>query len=96
MSHKNDNACTFLYNQGENHVDHRDIVLGVLGVSWHPQILEDQQPYLNQGDRICPPNYYRHPRIFRPSYGPEGTESTQCENVYLKVKSLKKKLAFVR
>ena len=30
------------------------------------------------------------PRIFRPSYGPEATESTQCENVYLKVKSLKK------
>ena len=49
MSHKNDNACTFFYNQGENHVDHRDVVLGVLGVSRHPQIMEDQQHYLNQG-----------------------------------------------
>ena len=28
-------------------------------------------PYLNQGVRLCPPHYYRHPRIFRPSNGPE-------------------------
>ena len=26
--------------------------------------------YLNQGDRLCPPNYYWHLRIFRPSDGP--------------------------
>ena len=24
-----------------------------------------------RGVRLCPPHYYRHPRIFRPSYGPD-------------------------
>ena len=37
-------------------------------------ILADQltlsQPGARRG-RLCPPQYYWHPRIFRPSYGPE-------------------------
>ena len=27
-------------------------------------------PISTRGDRLCPPNYYWHPRIFRPSDGP--------------------------
>ena len=29
------------------------------------------QTYLNQEDRLCPPNYYWHPLILRPSDGPD-------------------------
>ena len=28
-------------------------------------------PISTKGDRLCPPNYYWHTRIFRPSDGPE-------------------------
>ena len=35
---------------------------------WHPQILADQEG--GGGGRLCPSNYYWHPRIFRPSNGP--------------------------
>ena len=38
--------------------------LGVPGVPW----LADQ---LTRGDRLCPPHYYWHPHIFRPSDGPD-------------------------
>ena len=49
-----------------------------LVVPRHPQILADQLT-LSQpgGDRLCPPNYYWHPWIFRPSDGPAvGTRCT--------------------
>ena len=48
-----------------------------LGVPWHPQILADQLT-LSQPERgrLCPPNYYWHPRIFRPSDGPVERWST--------------------
>ena len=41
-----------------------------------PLILVDQLILSQPGDRLCPPHYYRHPRIFRPSYGPV----TKCKN----------------
>ena len=45
--------------------------LGVLGVPWHTQILADQLTLFQPGgDRLCPPDYYWHTRIFRPSDGP--------------------------
>ena len=45
--------------------------LGVPGVPWHTQILADQLTLFQPGgDRLCPPNYYWHTRIFRPSDGP--------------------------
>ena len=37
-----------------------------LGHPWHPQILADQLTLSQPGDRLCPPNYYWHTRIFRP------------------------------
>ena len=46
--------------------------LGVPGVPWHTQNLADQFTLFQPGgDRLCPPNYYWHTRIFRPSDGPE-------------------------
>ena len=46
--------------------------MGMPGVPW--QILEDQLT-LSQpgppGGQIMPTKYYGHPRIIRPSYGPE-------------------------
>jgi hypothetical protein len=45
--------------------------LGVPGVPWHTQILADQLTLFQPGgDRLCPPDYYWHTRIFRPSDGP--------------------------
>ena len=45
--------------------------LGVPGVPWHTQILADQlTPISTRADRLCPPNYYWHTRILRPSDGP--------------------------
>ena len=36
-----------------------------------PQIFgRSVNPILTRRGRLCPPNYYWHPRIFRPSYGP--------------------------
>ena len=36
----------------------------------HPDFGRSVNPFSTRGDRLCPPNYYWHPRIFRPSYGP--------------------------
>ena len=35
-----------------------------------PDFGRSVNPISTRGDRLCPPNYYWHPRIFRPSYGP--------------------------
>ena len=44
------------------------------GVPWHTQILADQLALFQPGGkRLCPPNYYWHTRIFRPSNGPENS-----------------------
>ena len=45
--------------------------LGVPGVPWHTQILcRLVNPISTRVDRLCPPNYYWHTQIFRPSDGP--------------------------
>ena len=44
--------------------------LGVPGLPLHPQILADQLTLSQPGGTLCPPNYYWHLRIFRPSDGP--------------------------
>ena len=54
-----------------NPIMYKGLVPGGSGGAMAPQILADQLT-LSQpgGDRLCPPNYYWHPRIFRPSNGP--------------------------
>ena len=50
---------------------HAGLSPGVLGVPWYPQILADLvNPIWTRRGRLCPPHYYWHPRIFRPSYSP--------------------------
>ena len=39
-----------------------------------PRFWQISWPYFNQGDRLCPPNYYWHTRIFRRSDGPESDQ----------------------
>jgi hypothetical protein len=36
----------------------------------HPIFGRSVNPISTRGDRLCPPNYYWHTRIFRPSDGP--------------------------
>ena len=36
----------------------------------HPDFGRSVNPILTRGDRLCPPNYYWHTRIFRPSDSP--------------------------
>ena len=35
-----------------------------------PDFGRSANPISTRGDRLCPPNYYWHPRIFKSSYGP--------------------------
>ena len=47
--------------------------------------LADQLTYLNQGVTLCPPKYYWHPRIFKPSDGSglgKGVGSESPLNIY--------------
>ena len=44
---------------------------GAGGAMAHPDFDRSVDPISTRGDRLCPPNYYWHPRIFRPSDGPE-------------------------
>ena len=37
----------------------------------HPDFSRSVNPISTRGNRLCPPNYYWHIRIFRPSDGPE-------------------------
>ena len=39
----------------------------------HPDFGRSVNPISTRGDRLSPPNYYWHTRIFRPSDGPEYT-----------------------
>ena len=45
----------------------------------HPDSGRSVNPISTRGDRLCPPNYYWHTRIFRPSYGPERPDTEQEE-----------------
>ena len=53
----------------KQYVFDRGVALGGTGVAMAPPFWQISSPYLKQGDRLCPPNYYWHPRIFRPSDG---------------------------
>ena len=47
----------------------RGVVPG--GAMAPPDFGRSVNPISTRGDRLCPSNYYWHPRIFRPSNGPE-------------------------
>ena len=49
----------------------RPVVPGCAGCAMaHPDFDRPVNPISTRGDRLCPPNYYCCPRIFRPSDGP--------------------------
>ena len=49
----------------------RSVVPGCAGCARaHPDFGRSVNPISTRGDRLCPPNYYWHTRIFRPSDGP--------------------------
>ena len=52
-----------------------NVLRGVVGGAGHamapPDFARSVNPISTRGDRLCPPNYYWHPRIFRPSDGPD-------------------------
>ena len=49
----------------------RPVVPGCAGSAMaHPDFGRSVNPISTRGDRLCPPNYYGHTRIFRPSDGP--------------------------
>ena len=51
--------------------DRRPVVPGCAGCAMaHPDFGRSVNPISTRGDRLCPPNYYWHTRIFRPSDGP--------------------------
>ena len=50
---------------------YRPVVPGCAGCAMaHPDFGRSVKPISTRGDRLCPPNYYWHTRIFRPSDGP--------------------------
>ena len=57
---------------------------GVPGVPWHTQIFgRSVNPISTMGNRLCPPIYYWHTRIFRPSNGPDADVIGMLEPRYL-------------
>ena len=51
----------------------RPVVPGCAGCAMaHPDFGRSVNPISTRGDRLCPPNYYWHNRIFKPSDGPVG------------------------
>ena len=49
----------------------RPVVPGCAGCAMaHPDFGRSVSPISTKGDRLCPPNYNWHSRIFRPSKGP--------------------------
>ena len=49
----------------------------------HPIFHRSVNPISTRGDRLCPPNYYWHTRIFRPSEGPVMTrEKLTCWKLF--------------
>ena len=50
----------------------RPVVPGCAGCAMaHSIFRRSVNPISTRGDRLCPPNYYWHTQIFRPSDGPE-------------------------
>ena len=61
---------------------------GAGGAMVPPEFGRSVNPISTRGDRLCPPNYYWHPRIFRPSDGPVHCSSAvqcRCENSNTKI-----------
>ena len=51
----------------------RGVVPGVAGGAMAtPDFGKSVNPIITRRERLCPTNYYWHPRIFRPSDGPAG------------------------
>ena len=49
----------------------RPVVPGCAGCAMaHPDFSRSINPISTWGDRLCPPNYYWHTRMFRPFNGP--------------------------
>ena len=49
----------------------RPVIPGCAGCAMaHPDFGSSVNPISTRGDKLCPPNYYWHTRIFRPSDGP--------------------------
>ena len=49
----------------------RPVVPGCAGCAMaHPDFGRSVNPISTSGNRLCPPNYYWHTQIFRPSDGP--------------------------
>ena len=60
----------------------RPVVPGCAGCAMaHPDFGRSVNPISTRGDRLCPPNYYWHTRIFRPSKSP-GKCCDILENVF--------------
>ena len=52
-------------------VESRPVVPGCAGCAMaHPIFRRSVNPISTRGDRVCPPKYYWHTQIFRPSNGP--------------------------
>ena len=52
--------------------DGRPVVPGCAGCAMaHPDFGRSVNPISTRGDKLCPPNYYWHTRIFRPSDVPD-------------------------
>jgi hypothetical protein len=51
----------------------------------HPDFGRSVNPIPTRGDRFCPPNYYWHTRIFRPSDGPAWSKflDKEFEKIYI-------------
>ena len=44
---------------------------GARGAMAYPDFGRSVNPISSRGDRLCPPNYYWHTQIFKPSDSPE-------------------------
>ena len=59
----------FLFKQ--NGHNNRPVVPGCAGCAMvHPDFGRSVNPISTRGYKLCPPNYYWHTQIFRPSDGP--------------------------
>ena len=57
----------------------RPVVPGCAGCAMaHPDFGRLFNTISTRGDRLCPHNYYWHPRIFRPSDGPAIQVGIKC------------------
>ena len=68
----------------------RGVVPGGAGSAMaHPDFGRSVNPISTRGYRLCSPNYYWHPRIFRPSDGPDDCIKSSMGKVEKKDTSFK-------